>query len=121
MPLSPLQSQRISEAVGQKVKNPCPLCGQRDWGWGPDLVVLQAQRYSTAPDLTVGLAAIWRAGGQPSPLDRLKEMGILPPDPPPAYPTLPVMCNTCGNTVLLNVYMLGIADIWPSIAAGRAS
>ena len=72
------QSARISMVLGQKVTAPCPLCGQRAWGWGPDLVVVSTPRHDVR------------------------------------YPLLVLLCSNCGNTMLLNVYMIGIADIWPN-------
>ena len=121
MPLTANQSQRISLAIGQKVISPCPLCGARAWAWGSDLVVLQTNRYETLAEYFTPLTQI-------GPLDKLRDMGILAPHPqpqavfstPPAYPTLPLMCNNCGNTMFLNVYALGISDLWPEISAGRA-
>jgi hypothetical protein len=128
VPLSPEQTQRISTTVGKKVINPCPLCGVKDWGWGADLVLLQTQRVDPATASELGTLA-GNIFGKPStpPLetlppsfyDSLKTLASLASkvEPPPTYPLLPVICNNCGNTVLLNVYFLGIADIWPAIAA----
>ena len=114
MPLSGLQTERISEAVGQKITKPCPLCGERAWAWGPDLLILQSQMYETAQ---LGLADILSLSRQQSPLAAGTPLAM--PARPAAYPVLLLMCNHCGNTALLNVYALGIADIWPAIAAGR--
>ena len=134
MPLTSEQSQYISNAVGQKVTERCPLCGVKAWGWLPDLVVLQTHRYETAPPqgglqslfppsppLPPPLAPpVYTSESSGSPLERLADiMAARRTPPPPAYPMLLLMCNNCGNTMLLNVYTLGIADIWPAIAAGK--
>ncbi len=124
VPLSPQQNQRISIAVGQKVSHPCPLCGVKAWGWGADLIVLQTQRFDTAAE-PLGFGSLATALGQPPspPPSILSQLAVLrslaPVQPPPWYPLLPVVCNNCGNTVLLNVYILGIADIWPAIATSK--
>lgn len=137
MALTPEQSKRISEAVGQKARN-CPLCGERKWGWGPDLIVLQSQRFETATSSTalteflrsLGLGAS-PPGPPPIPLPPPErpiaaevQLAVLAglfkkEEPPAAYPLLPLICNNCGNTILLNVYILGIADIWPAVASGK--
>ncbi len=124
LPLSPEQSQRISAAVGQKVTGRCPLCGQSAWGWLPDLVVLQTQHHETAPELgTLARLASSPPSSESSGLSsfsRLTEQLAGRRTPAPAsYPMLLVMCKNCGNTMMLNVYTLGIADIWPTIAAGK--
>lgn len=121
MALTPHQSQRISAAVGQKVRLPCPLCGVMKWTWGQDLIVLQTTRYLTAAEPVTGLGSL--APGQPQ-QQRLSVLASLaghfyPDPPPPAYPLLSLQCGNCGNTMFLNVYTLGLADIWPDIAAAR--
>src|SRR5262245_36854461 len=121
VPLSSEQAQRISEAVGQKLTQPCPLCLVRAWGWGQDPILLRSQRFELAggrpslADLTSPpLPTLGGAGGS------LASLAALATAPPPAvYPTLPVMCSNCGNTVLLNIYTLGIADIWPDLAQAK--
>lgn len=131
MPLTAEQTKKISEAVGRKVTKPCPLCGETAWGWLPDLVVLQGQRYETEqPTGFKGLSTLFNLPTPTSAHDPADQVAsstiaslaaiIASREPPPAaYPTLPIMCNNCGNTMLLNVYTLGIADIWPAIAAGK--
>jgi hypothetical protein len=124
--LTPEQSARIATVLGQKLGGrPCPVCGVTAWGWGADLVVLQSTRYPSAPPPSgfAGLSGLSGLGGfgvgvPPGPPKSLLQTLASEP-PPPAYPTLPLMCNNCGNTVLLNVYTLGIADIWPAIALSK--
>ncbi len=132
MALTPEQSARISNVLGQKLQGrPCPVCGVVAWGWGADLVILQSTRYpsASAPPSLSGIGSEYGAFGvgwppqspppppPPGSLLALAKSALEPP--PPAYPTLPLMCNNCGNTVLLNVYTLGIADIWPLIALSK--
>ncbi len=125
MALTPEQSARISNVLGQKLQGrQCPVCGVLAWGWGADLVILQSTRYPAAPPspfLGLGTLGGMGVGSPPPPSPSLLHTfatATLEP-PPPAYPTLPLMCNNCGNTVLLNVYTLGIADIWPLIALSK--
>jgi hypothetical protein len=126
--LTPEQSSRIAKVLGEKLQGrPCPVCGVLAWGWGADLVILQTTRYppasAPAPGLGslggfgVGLPSLSEPSRPPSSSPSLLQTlaTFAPESPPPAYPTLPLMCNNCGNTVLLNVYTLGIADIWPAI------
>jgi len=120
--LTPEQSARISEVLGQKLQGrPCPVCGVSAWGWGADLVILQAARYPSRPH---GFGVTWPPQPPPPappPTSLLYSLATAAPEPPPPpqYPTLPLMCNNCGNTVLLNVYTLGIDDIWPTIALSK--
>ena len=119
MPLSAEQSQRIATVLGQKLKGrPCPVCGENAWGWGADLVVLQTTRYDTAQLPFPALSSILGMH-RDTPLSLATS--VLASQPPPAYPALPLMCNNCGNTVLLNVYVLGISDIWPALRFVKAS
>jgi len=119
--LTAQQSREISEVLGRKVTQPCPVCGQHQtWSWSSDLIMLQSHRYETVQEYFGPL------GYMPPPLpparqqlEILKSIAGGPESPPPVYPTLPVMCSNCGNTVLLNVYVLGIAHIWPDIASAR--
>jgi hypothetical protein len=116
------QTARIANVLGQKLQGrPCPVCGVLAWGWGADLVILQTTRYQSAAPSFPGPANLGGFGiglGSPQPSLTSLAQSLTEP-PPPAYPTLPLMCNNCGNTVLLNVYTLGIADIWPQILLSR--
>jgi hypothetical protein len=130
VPLTAQQSQRISQAIAQKISGPCPLCGVRAWHWGQDLVVLRTERFEVAPptaeEVNAGLNVLLNRQRQIKNIGDLLAQGAEPPIPtppppasPPAYPTLPLMCDNCGNTMLLNVFPLGIADLWPEIKTRR--
>lgn len=89
----------LQRAIDQKIGT-CPLCSQRHWTTNGELAVIQ-----TVPRLSrrksPGLA------------------GLLEPVPvyrPEEFPVLPLMCKVCGNTVLLNVYALGVSGLWPGLA-----
>jgi hypothetical protein len=89
------QTNRVAEILRVKLTEACPLCLTKRWTFDGNLVMLQ-----TLPRRTF-------LRPRPTLLT-----GRLNPQSPPTYPTLPVMCDNCGNTVLLNVYKLGIADLW---------
>jgi hypothetical protein len=122
--LSAEESRRISAAVGEKIKNPCALCGASAWGWLPNLVSLPTTPYETASQQPTGKRALLRnitdVASEASGLSAVaSHLAYTPPSP--SYPLLPVLCHHCGNTLLLNVYTLGIADIWPLVVSERAS
>ncbi len=98
MALTPDQQVRITNMLRMKLTEPCPLCLTKNWQFGENLVMLQ-----TLPS---------PPRHRPTVLTTLATGGPLSPRPGPSYPTLPVMCQNCGNTVLLNVYKLGLADLW---------
>jgi hypothetical protein len=128
MALSEAQSQRVSLTIGQRLRSPCPLCGQANpWTWGPDPIVLVAQRYETAPDISALAAILGTKTSSQLALEALASLGISAGTPmmpvaasTQAYPLLPVICRNCGNTVLLNIYTLGLQDLWPAIANAKA-
>ena len=79
---------------------PCPVCRDRQWSYGdyPVLLPTTAPGFTYSPNIERGLAT-------------LRDY-LYPGTGPTSYPVLPVICMTCGNTVLLNVHVLGIADVW---------
>jgi hypothetical protein len=83
---TPEQVERIESAIREKMPGACPLCSQRDWAIGRGITLLLA----VAPPSASTLSKVTYT-----------------------YPALPVMCRVCGNTLLMNVYVLGIADMWP--------
>jgi len=95
------QQLRLANALRAKLTEACPLCRTHQWTFDQSLVMLQALP-APSPSL-LGSTYLTRT---------LATAGPLAPRPGPSYPTLPVMCGNCGNTVLLNVYKLGIADLW---------
>jgi hypothetical protein len=79
------QNARIRRALDEKLTGVCPLCAQRAWVIGHGLTMIQA----VGPPTEHALDTVTYS-----------------------YPSLPVMCLACGNTILMNVYVLGISDIW---------
>ena len=60
---------------------PCPTCGHNNWTMGPSMVLLPTYEPSSPPTFGVG------------------------------HPCLTLVCSKCGNTVLFNVYVLGLAEV----------
>ena len=84
---------RIAASIKDKtggVVSTCPMCGHDEWTLadGYAAIAVGAAPNSTAP---------YRGGGQ-------------------VLPCAVVVCDTCGNTVFLNLYRLGLADLIPEIA-----
>jgi len=101
--LTPDQQVRVTNILRMKLTEPCPLCLTKNWQFGENLVMLETLPSPPPRHRSTTLLSTW-ATSSGGPLYR--------PRPSPSYPTLPVMCQNCGNTVLLNVYKLGIADLW---------
>ena len=106
MPLTQDQMDRIARVLDQKLKGFCPLCNERQWTFGTDLLLLE-----TSPEASSFGPLLFRRhprptilGGVPSSLQG-----------PTVFPMLPIMCRNCGNMMLMNVYTLGIADLWPNL------
>lgn len=82
------QRKKVLDAINAKmgeVIRTCPICGTSNWGiQGNGLVYLQL-----VPPGTQGLVI----GGV-------------------SLPNVVVMCQHCGNTVMLNVFVLGVADLF---------
>jgi hypothetical protein len=85
MALTPDQQDRIIRTVRERVGSDlrCPLCGNTTW---------------TA---TEGFAVIY---GQER-LDRS-------PTPDQGLPSIPLVCTRCGNTHFLNIFVLGVQDLF---------
>ena len=77
--------QRIIEALAKKVgerEMRCSLCGDKNWLLTPEFHSISL---SKSPKKTV-------LGGQ-------------------GLPVVPLTCNTCGNTHMLNLIVLGFEDL----------
>lgn len=71
--------QRIIKALEDKIGVPkCPLCGKDAWSVGNSYIVISLSPHPSQVHM----------GG-------------------PVYPTIPVTCQHCGNTHLLNLLILG--------------
>jgi hypothetical protein len=84
VPFSEEQSARVQAVVRGKIAggNGCSLCGNRHFNIGTDLVHLILQPDASKTEI---------AGT--------------------ALPCLPVTCSKCGEVYLLNVFVLGVAEI----------
>lgn len=102
MALTAEQMGRITTVLRMRMRGPCPVCEIQNWVFGENLVILQSLA-SPGPPAPRRRALLTAS-------DFATE--VLSGQPGPAYPTLPVMCGNCGNTVLMNVYKLNIADLW---------
>jgi hypothetical protein len=92
---TPEQSQEILQKINQKLGGPptCPMCHHNVWQLSDGIVLLTLQSPASG-----GI----QLGGK-------------------SLPGVPLICSTCGNTVLLNVFMLGVAEklgILPSAPEG---
>lgn len=76
----------ISERFGQNKAGPiCPICGQTQWGLqAGGLVHLTLQSPSVQGVVLGG----------------------------PQLPNIALVCEVCGNTHLLNLFVLGVADVF---------
>jgi hypothetical protein len=87
MSFTPEQRQVIANAIMEKrAENApamkCPVCYTSNWSIG-DGVVRMVLQYN------VGIVTL--AG--------------------PSYPLIPLLCSNCGNTLLLNAFTLGVAEL----------
>src|SRR5947209_5225208 len=83
MPFTTEQQQKIKQVLAEKIKRPCPACGEDKFSLGTDFINLLLQ-------------------GSPS-------QGLVLGGPP--YLRVAVMCSICGHTQLHNVIILGLADL----------
>lgn len=74
--------EKFQQIFEPKLVNPCPLCNARAWNV-PD-VLYELREYNSG-----GLVV----GG---------DMGIMP--------VVPLVCNNCGNTVLINAVKIGLIN-----------
>ena len=123
MPFTTDQQERITAALRDKLKGPCPSCGQFMRQFFPELMVffiaVTPPRHS-APNFfaKVGADTIKK----PTSLrdlfsntypDNTKKQSLDPPapgTPTAAVPCIITTCMNCGFTEFYNVHVLGIAD-----------
>ncbi len=86
--LSAEELARVQQALNEKAPQfkACPLCGTDNW-----TVVSGAISLTIQPQRTSGTLVL--AGG-------------------PMLPEIAFVCTHCGNTVLMNAYVLGLADLF---------
>jgi predicted nucleic-acid-binding Zn-ribbon protein len=81
MALNQDQLNKIAAVLNQKIKLPCPSCGERQWKLGTEPLVLFAFDIQTRTPQRNG------------------------------YPSIVLICKVCGLTHLYNAYTLGVADM----------
>ena len=87
MAMSADAQRRILEALSAKLPewNACPICNVRDWELGDGFIIALVADYPMAE-----IAYAQR---------RLPSIGVI--------------CRNCGNTVIMNMYKLGLEDLLP--------
>ena len=92
MALSPEQNAAILAKLQEKVKRPrCALCGSETWSVNDGGIVMLPLQDSFEGRVLRG----------------------------PASPSVLIVCTNCGNTHLLNVFILGVADALGIKPGGR--
>ncbi|HEV3040253.1 MAG TPA: hypothetical protein VHA33_20990 [Candidatus Angelobacter sp.] len=88
---TPEQNERIVQKLVEKIgtNKACPMCGRSGWLVNDGLVLLTLQSPAQAA-ITIGGKAL---------------------------PSLTITCTTCGNTVFLNVFTLGLGDVLGMVPA----
>jgi hypothetical protein len=102
-PLDDEQKRRVEAAVKERFPDPgpCPICRKDEWHVVPDgfVIVPFQQDIERDPDGDASLGVLQASQMMPS---------------------VAVLCVTCGNTLLLNAYVLGLGDlIGPSLTEQR--
>lgn len=90
MALTAEQQDRVLQTIKERIGGDikCPLCGRTAWIFTEGVTVISAQA-------TFDSAAI----------------------PDQGLPALPLVCRQCGNTHFLNVFALGLADLFKTTGA----
>lgn len=81
----------VQAKIGQGRVAACTVCGQANWGIQNQGLVLLTMQPSGQTGVVLG---------------------------GPALPCVALVCNTCGNTALLNAFVLGVADAFGLKPAG---
>ena len=90
MALTADQQDRVLRTIKERVGGDvkCPLCGHISWIFGDGVAVITSQ-----PTLTYSAV------------------------PDKGLPALPMVCRQCGNTHFLNVFALGLGDLFEKSGA----
>lgn len=90
MALTKDQQDRVLKTIKQRVGGDikCPLCGQIAWMFAEGVAVISAQ-------------------------DTLSQFSV----PDRGLPALPLVCRQCGNTHFLNIFALGLGDLFENVKA----
>jgi hypothetical protein len=95
---TPEQTAAIIKAFNEKTQNQarCPGCGRDQFVLGGGVVYLP----------------LFPSHGMPQGLERLGAVTHLP--------SIPIVCTTCGNTQIYNVFTLGVGEVIGLRSAGRS-
>lgn len=90
MALTVDQQDRILQTIKDRIGGEikCPLCGRSTWMFTEGVAVINAQP-------TLDSSAV----------------------PDQGLPALPLVCRQCGNTHFLNVFALGLSDLFEKAGA----
>jgi hypothetical protein len=84
---TPEQKKTIAETLAAKGLKPCPICGlSHTWILGEALVMFPLMIKPSKGNVA------WVPNGQ-------------------SYPSVPVLCSNCGNTVFHNIFTLGLGQL----------
>jgi|SRR5579862_5249923 len=116
MPFTPEQDQAIGKALGEKVKSPCPSCGQFRRSYLPDLVLFPL--YAGPPPAVLRLfntiaerKKATNVGEMMQNLGQRSQPHSVPYKPTAtAVPSIVVVCGNCGFMEFYNVHALGVAN-----------
>jgi len=88
--LTEAQQERVLRTIKERVGGDvkCPLCGHIAWIFTDGVAVIQSQE-------TLASSAV----------------------PDKGLPALPMVCRQCGNTHFLNVFALGLGDLFEKSGA----
>lgn len=90
MALTTHQQERVLQTIRDRIGGDirCPLCGRSNWIFTEGVAVISA--HETLNDLAV---------------------------PDRGLPALPLVCRQCGNTHFLNIFALGLGDLFENVKA----
>jgi hypothetical protein len=110
MPFTAVQEAEVLKALGAKITQACPSCGQRNRQLVPDVFVFQAQALSQPKPTYSQNPSSWKGNLKGLPMGN-------PTMPPPgsilyaSLPSVAVICMTCGVTEFYNVHVLNVAKV----------
>jgi hypothetical protein len=86
--LTEAQQERVLRTIKERVGGDikCPLCGHVAWMFTDGVAVIQSQ-------------------------ERLGDFAV----PDRGLPALPLVCRQCGNTHFLNIFALGLGDLFEKV------
>jgi hypothetical protein len=121
MPFSKDQEEKITQALGTKITNPCPSCNLHQRQLLPDLVLfpLYSGPAESVVNFFANIARAKERAQEKMPPQLVNALKLQPPTPPSApflptstaLPSVVVICGNCGFTEFYNVHALGVTDV----------